>query len=257
MRLSMKTFLAGIGYLLTALNLLTPTTGIAQQNSIADDACMKLLEGALDKLGEADTSAMEFIGLSDYNETFSRIKQIQEAIPEKVFLSDSLISFKAGQKQLRFEITGLEWYGYSGYLSDLRLHLMVHSSASSGIATSFFVNDLNGEVYQVPSQIDQGFVMAPRTSGSQEVIFYGVSDFSSESIITVYHIVKDKKGYCLHPVASNVFPNTRISEIADTGEGYAIVFSERQSPENITEPLFFEYFKLIWPSSTTSRQKKQ
>jgi hypothetical protein len=252
-----KLLIAGISSLMAVLCLIIPLAGLAQQKNMANDACMKNLPNALSELSASDTSEIVFIGSSVFDEAFARIKQIQQTIPEKVLLSDSLISFPAGQKQMRFEINGPEWYGYSGYLSDLGLHLMTHSSASAGIATSFFVNDHNGEIYYIPMQLDEGFAMVPRTNGSQTIIFYGNSVFSKESIVTVYRIFQGEKGYCLKPIASNVFPNTRNLMLADTGEGYAIVSSERQSPDDVTEPLFFEYFKLIWPASDTSPQKKQ
>jgi len=232
----------------------------SQQKMYADEACMKREFTHLYEENSPDSANIERITEAEYDALFAQQKQVQIALPEKVIISDSLISFTAGGKNFNYKISSSEWYGYGCYLSLLGLHYIIHSSASAGTVSNWFVNDQSGEVYHLSCPIDDGFALVSPIYAGNSIVLYGNSTMSDLSIVTVYQIDCDGRTYCLKKSTTNVFYNSRIMEIYDTGEGMAIIHLENYSDQinYQTDQLpNLEYFKIIWQSPNSSGQKKQ
>jgi len=244
----------------TAVSVIFSFAAFSQRTMHADEACMKKEFANVFEENPTDSANIERITEAEYDALFAQQKQMQIAIPEKVIISDSLISFTSGGKNFNYKISSSEWYGYGGYLSLLGLHYMIHSSASAGTVSNWFVNDQSGEVYHLSCPIDDGFALVSPIYAGNSLVFYGNSTMSDLSVVTVYQIDCDGRTYCLKKSTTNVFYNSRIMEIYDTGEGMAIIHLENYSDQinyQIDQLPNLEYFKLIWQSPNSSGQKKQ
>lgn len=230
----------------------------SQKAMKADKECMKKFLTGNSEQHESDAAIVSLITSTEFDMLFAQLKQTQQSIPEKVTINDSLISFAAGSTLFQYKNTSVDWYGYAGFLGPLGLHMISHSSAEAGIVSNWFVNDLTGDIYHIPSPIDEGLALAPVVYSGNKLVFFGSSVFDDYSVVEVYHIDHNNEKYCLKRIAGNIFENTRILEIADTGKDMAIMYVEiPKAKTDLTESLpKFEYYKLTWPNGNTSPQNK-